>query len=193
LSIFAKIKYSKMKKIILIITLLFTFLSFSQNIYTFKSGGRILENGKLISPTEIRELIRNNKEALEVYNSGRNKKTFGNVLLYGGIVTMIGKIAYDATHPPKLIQTAQSSYTYGPYNNTAYIYNYAYEPAPSRALYFIGAGFIISSIPIKIGFSNKIRQAIALINKDARTPKTTFVESSEIIANSNGIGISIKF
>jgi hypothetical protein len=182
-----------MKKIILVITILFTFLSFSQNNYTFKRGGKILENEKLISPLEVRELLKKNQEALEVYNSGRNKKTFGNTLLYGGIATIIGKFAYDIQHPPKFIQTQQSSYTYGPYNNTAYIYSYKTEPAPSKALYFVGAGLIISAIPIKIGFSNKIRQAVALLNKEVRTPKTTFLETSEIIADGNGIGISIKF
>ena len=52
---------------------------------------------------------------------------------------------------------------------------------------------IILAIPIKIGFSNKIKQAVVLMNQDLKNPKTTLIESSDIIVNSDGIGVSIKF
>lgn len=63
----------------------------------------------------------------------------------------------------------------------------------SMSIYVIGGIMSAAAIPIKIGFSKKIKKSIILMNEDAKNPKTTFIESSEIIANSNGIGISIKF
>ncbi len=52
---------------------------------------------------------------------------------------------------------------------------------------------IVASIPIKIGFSNKIKQAVVLMNQDLKIQKTTYIESTDMIVNSNGIGVSIKF
>ena len=52
---------------------------------------------------------------------------------------------------------------------------------------------IIIAIPIKLGFSNKIRDVVKLMNEDVNKQKTTFIESADFIANSNGIGVSIGF
>ena len=52
---------------------------------------------------------------------------------------------------------------------------------------------LITAIPVKIGFSNKIRQAISLANQDLRNPKTSYIESTDLVINSNGIGFQITF
>jgi hypothetical protein len=182
-----------MKKLVLLLVFLLSLSSFSQDVFKFKSRGRVLQNEKIISPTDFRAQFNYNQQIIDLYDAGRNKKTFGNILLYGGLVTIVGKFVYNGTHQPKLIQTAQTSYNYGPYNNTAYIYNYTYEAPPSNALFFVGAGLTLLAIPIKIGFSNKIRQAVALANSDTKKPKTSLIESTSFMANANGIGFSLTF
>lgn len=182
-----------MKKIILLVLILAYFTSFSQEVFTFKSGGGILQNGKLITPAEVRAQFNNNKNIIDLYDAGRTKKTLGNVLLYGGLITFIGKFVYDVNYSPKVTQKVTGSYNYGQYNNTAYFYSYESEPAPSRDLYYVAGAMILSAIPIKIGFSDKIRKAIALMNEDIKNPKTTSIDSTSFIANSNGIGLSITF
>ena len=182
-----------MKKTKFLIILMFNLYAFSQNKYTYMNGGRILENGKKINPTEIRNLLINNQRTLELYESGRVKKTFGNVLIYSGLATLISKYIYDLSYSPKLIGQSSSSYNYGPYNNTAYINSYTYEPPPSKTMYVVGGILIVVAIPIKAGFSKRIKKAVVLMNQDSNNPKTTFIESSDIIANSNGIGLSINF
>lgn len=59
--------------------------------------------------------------------------------------------------------------------------------------YIIGGALALISIPIKIGYSNKIRQAVDLMNKESKNPKTTEIESANIITNTNGVGFAIAF
>ncbi len=167
-----------MKKLFLIAILFVAFSSFSQDLYSFKKGGEILENGIKISPKNVKEILVNNQTALDLYKVGRNKKTFGNILLSLGIGTLIGKLVRDST--------SGDGFTTLPSGKTV-------ANVTSKTLYYVGAVMIIASIPIKIGFSNKIKQALVLMNQNVKNPKTTFIESSDIIVNSNGIGVSIKF
>ena len=116
-----------MKKLILIAILFVAFSGFSQELYTFKKGGRITQNGNIILPEKVREILFNNQSALNLYEAGRNKKTIGNILLWGGFATLIGKFAYDINYSSKIISTSTSSYPTGYYGNVGYIYNYEYE------------------------------------------------------------------
>ncbi len=182
-----------MKNVILIVILFLSGFSFCQTPFKFKSGGRVTYNDVKMSSDSIRNLINSNQKALELYNIGRTKKTVGNVLIWGGIATLVGKFTYDITYIPKVISSNTSTYPTGYYGNTGSIYNNVYESQPSRSLYYVGAVMLIAAIPIKIGFSNKIKQAVTLMNQDFKNPKTTFIESSDIIVNSNGIGFQLTF
>ena len=150
---------------------------FSQNVYTFGNGGKVLENGIKISPEKVREILANNQTALDLYEAGRNKKTIGNVLLPGGFALLIGKFYSDSTTNVYL----------GPNPNAKV------NDEKSRYPYLIGVAMIVASIPIKIGFSNKIKQAIVLMNQDLKNSKTSYIESTDLVVNSNGIGLSITF
>jgi hypothetical protein len=56
----------------------------------------------------------------------------------------------------------------------------------------IGGAMIIIAIPVKIGFSKKIKKAVDLMNNPE--PKSIgFIESSSILINQNGIGFAVKF
>ena len=53
---------------------------------------------------------------------------------------------------------------------------------------------IIIAIPIKLGFSKKIKRAVSLVNEDFKKPTTGFnIESTSFVSNANGFGISITF
>lgn len=162
-----------MKHLIFLLLLTSSFLCFSQDVLTFKSTSRVFnsDNVKLTS-TEVRDLFETNPEALKLYNVGMTKKTIGNILLYGGISTVVIK------HISALNRTND-----GP-NFESY----------SNVLYFVGAGAALIAIPIKIGFSKKIKRAVSLMNQDLKNPQTGFnIESTSFISNSNGVGFSITF
>ena len=64
--------------------LIFAFLfisgfSFSQETYTFKSGGRVFENNKRIKTPEIETYFGHKPEIVNLYKAGRTKKTVGNI------------------------------------------------------------------------------------------------------------------
>lgn len=167
-----------MKKYILLFIIAIPFCMFSQDNYTFKNGGKVLLNNNRIYPSEIRYKFSSNPAIVATYDAGRLKKTFGTVLLYGGLGIFTGNLLYDLT-----TDTTIKSSTYGSPNNDKV----------SVVGYIIGGALALISIPIKIGYSNKIRQAIDLMNKESKSPKTTEIESANIIVNTNGVGFAITF
>ncbi len=168
-----------MNKLIVVFAMLFALSSFSQEVFKFKSGGRILQNDKIISPTDIRAQFNYNQQIIDLYDAGRSKKTFGNVLLYGGI----GSVLYGLIDSQYFPINKKDPRTGNPYN----------EYSNPISFYVIGGAMIVSAIPIKIGFSKKIRKAVELMNEDLNKQKTTFIESADFIANSNGVGVSVTF
>ena len=72
-----------MKKILVLI-LLTSFSVFSQQLTN--TGARVYDsNNQKLQPEAVRELMKNNQKALASYNAGRDKLTWGNVVLYGGL------------------------------------------------------------------------------------------------------------
>jgi hypothetical protein len=162
-----------MKNLFLVFTLLITSITFCQETYTMKSGGRIFNSkGERLNSTKVAENF--NQEALKLYKAGRTKKTLGNIFLYGGISTII------ITHLSKVKNTGvQSDGTFG-------------KPT-SNTMYFVGAGIVLISIPIKIGFQNRIRKSVTIMNEyNSKTDKVS-IESTDLMVNANGIGISLTF
>jgi len=144
--------------------------SFSQKL-VYKSNGNILnsENQK-ISPDQVRELLKDNEKLLADYNVGRKKKTVGNVLLIGGSV-LIGTVLTVALIESEEIQIKNSTKNY------------------VQALYIVGLASVIVAVPIKIGFSKKIKNVVTDYNNQLATgynkPKL------DLITNSNGIGLRL--
>ena len=150
--------------------LFFTFLflcslqSYSQKL-VYNSNGNILnsENQK-ISPNQVRALLANNEKLLADYNAGRSKKTAGNILLYGGL---------------------------GMFLTSSMIPLYNGKPV-SIALPIVGLASIIIAIPVKIGFSKKIKNVVTDYNNQLTTGNVNFDEPKlNLIANSNGIGFRL--
>lgn len=143
----------------------------AQETFIYKSGGRVFnsDNEKL-SPSYLRERFSDNKEFLDLYNSGRTKKTIGNILLYGGITSIVVKHYKVVTESP-------------------FDSNRNVKPT-SNIMYFVGAALIVASIPIKIGFSNKVDNAVDVLNISTRKSS---INTTSLIFDSNGIGLSMTF
>jgi len=178
-----------MVKSVLFILLFFCSLhSFSQKLI-YKSDGTILnsENQRIL-PVTVRAMLANNEKLLSDYNAGRRKKTIGNIMLYGGM----GIVIYDlatviidnafADVFSKLVATGLTGSEGGKSGRRA---------KPSVATY-IGLASFVTSIPIKIGFSEKIKNVVTEYNNEATTVYKQFNEKKlDLITNSNGIGLRL--
>lgn len=170
-----------MKQIITCLFLTLSLTAFSQQL-TYKSGGTVYNaENKRLSSDEVRQLLANNSEALSLYNAGRSKKTWGNVLFYGGI----GLVATN------LIIGMNTDNSTTSYPGNGYYPSVKSEPTNMTAA-IIGGALIVASIPIKIGFPKKIKSALSkyndgLVNNYKPAPKTT------LLASTNQIGLRIEF
>lgn len=153
-------------KSLVALLLLTSLFSFSQQL-TYKSGGNIFDsNNKKISPSEVRQLLADKPGLLNLYNEGRTKKTVGNVLLIGGLGLIVGDLANGATR----------------------------DVVYPTALTYLGVASFIIAIPVKIGFSKKIKTVVEdynkqLVNNDSKIK----IESMSLYTNQNGLGIQMTF
>ena len=170
-----------MKQNFTILFLLLTFAGYSQQL-TYGSGGRVYNSeNKKLRPDQARALLADNPESLALYNSGRNKKTWGNVLFYGGL----GLVATNLV----IAMNSDDISTSYPGNG--------YYPSPqsersNMTAAIIGGALLVASIPIKIGYPRKIKSALekynnGLANTYKSEPKTT------LLASTNQIGFRIEF
>lgn len=148
--------------------------SFSQNLI-YKSNGNILNsNNQKISPDQVRELLANNQKLLADYNAGRSKKTTGNVLLIGGPVLIVADLITAVTAKIDLQNGTEKGFP--------------------TALTYIGVAALIIAIPIKIGFSNKIKNVVTDYNNGLKMGNNEFkIQKTEFITNQNGAGIRLTF
>jgi hypothetical protein len=155
-----------LKSILITFFLLNITLIYSQTL-SLKSGGKIVDsNNKKLTPTEVRALLNDKTELLNEYNAGRTKKTVGNILMGAGIGFIVGDLASGATQDI----TYPTAFTY------------------------IGIASLIIAIPVKIGYSKKIKSAVDGYNKKVAVQYSDFkIESSSIFANQNGVGILFTF
>lgn len=153
-----------MKNLILVLTLLLSLSSFSQEINLVK--GKYFVNGKQISSRETRQLLNSNLEALSLFKSAKSKESTGGLLIaIGGAAVTVDLVI-------------------GLVSDVKY---------PSVATY-VGAGLILASIPVLSGKNKKIKEGIDLYNKDAKKLGGNESDLElNIIANQNGYGIQIQF
>jgi hypothetical protein len=159
-----------MIKPLFVLLLFFCILQSHSQKLVYKSNGNILNSeNQQISPNQVRELLKDNQKLLANYNAGRSKKTVGNVLLYGGMGLFLINTYY---------QTLSSNSNYNDNN---------YENGSPFALSIVGLASMAVAIPVKIGFSKKIKNVVTEYNNQNATgynkPKL------DLITNSNGIGL----
>ena len=159
-----------------LLAILISSIGFAQQL-EYRSGGRVFDSqNQKIKTDTVRKMMKDNQEALRLYTAGRRKKTWGNVLFYGGLTLCVANL-YDGIYGDAF--TADSHGAYVP-NHT--------EPT----LAIIGGAMIVASIPIKIGYPKKIKAAINAYNKDiafreGERPDVT------LLATSQGLGVKISF
>ncbi len=133
--------------------------SYSQKL-VYKSNGTILNSeNQQISPDQVRELLKDNQKLLADYNAGRSKKTVGNVLLIGGSALIVTDLLIGANADVQF---------------------------PS-ALTYVGLAAVVIAIPVKIGFSKKIKNVVTEYNNQSTTGYNN--PKLDLITNSNGIGL----
>lgn len=164
-----------MNKIVLFF-FLFCSISYAQQ-YRYGVGGNVRnENNEKISADKVRQLLKNNKEALQQFNVGRSKKTWGNVLFYGGI-------SLAAINLVDGVFSSSSSVT-----STGQIVERKVTPT----LAIIGGTMFLASIPIKLGYTKKVKTAVNALNDPVSYKQNTDPELT-IMVNGNGLGCKVTF
>jgi hypothetical protein len=160
-----------LKKILFVLFLFSSICAGAQGL-VYKSNGNIRDSqNNKIAPDEVRVLLAGNEKLLADYNTGRSKKTLGNVLLIGGTALLATDLLVSVYSPQDLDE------------------NYVAEKTYPSALTYIGLAAIVISIPVKIGFSRKIKNAVAQYNKNIQS--TGSIDKMEFIANNSGVGLRL--
>jgi hypothetical protein len=150
--------------------------SHSQKL-VYKSNGNITdtENNKIL-PHQIRQLLKSNEKLLTDYNIGRTKKTVGNILLISGPVLLVtGTFAY--------VISGFESGMHGEYVDES-------DRSIPKIIAFVGLAELLIAIPVKIGFSKKIKNVVTDYNNQNATGYKQFNEPRlDLITNSSGIGL----
>jgi hypothetical protein len=153
-----------MKNIILVLAVLFSFQSFSQEIKIEK--GKYYVDGKQISSRETKELLKVNLPALRKFKQGKSKEGNGGLLV--GLGTALTVV----------------DFVKGQVSDLKY---------PGVATY-IGAGLLVASIPVLVGKNKKMRDGIEMYNSGLKTNGQIDTDFElNAISNQNGYGLQIRF
>lgn len=139
-------------------------LSLAQKLVYQNRGNIQNDKSNNLTSAEIRTLLINNETLLAEYNAGRTKKTVGNVLLVGGL-----SLSSVALASP------------------------LFEDKPvSIELVAVGFVSVLVAIPVKIGFTKKIKHVVSEYNNlNTIGVKNFEVNKLDVIANSNGLGLKL--
>lgn len=78
----------------------------AQSKLNYEGGGKIQQNGVILKPTQVREIMTVNSGALSLYNSGKSMSTTGAVIMIpGAILFGVGtyQLIAESTFSPLLI------------------------------------------------------------------------------------------
>lgn len=153
-----------MKKSIVVICILYSLLSFSQQI-TLKKGKFYVKDNQ-ISSFEVKKLFTTNLKSQSLFKEAKSKEALGGFLLGIGIAATITDLGI------------------GLFSDKNY---------PS-ALTYAGVGAIAISIPILSGRKKKIEQAVEMYNSEKSSLGTTHSTFEfNALSNQNGFGLQLKF
>lgn len=153
-----------------------SFSGFSQQL-TYRNGGNVYDsNSKKLEPDTVRDLLKKNRSALASYNAGRDKKTWGNVLLFGGLgLATFNLVSAVTMNSVEVDQNGNIS---------------TKKTGPGLAI--VGGAMVLAAIPIKIGFSKKIKTAVEDYNQHVATNEN-WKSNISIVADNQGIGLKVSF
>ena len=166
-----------MKNTLLLIALfLVSASSFSQALHVNGSGNVYDNENNKWTVKEVEDILYTNPKALELYKEGREKKTWGNVLIYGGLAAVATNLIINAT-------TEGATYEYGQFKTA----KQTFAPA------IIGAAMIVVGIPVKIGHSKKVKNAINMYNNSLNQTTAKVETQVTFLASSNQVGFKLQF
>lgn len=166
------------------LTILFFILSaagFAQQLKYGTAGTVYDSEGKKVKTNTVRAILADNSpEALKLYNAGRSKKTFGNILFYGGLgliaANVISEMNSDINDG---FTTSNSGMTYT-------------QDRANMTMAVIGGAFLAASIPIKIGYPKRIKKALGIYNAKVAYNDDEKIQTV-IVASNNQIGLKVIF
>lgn len=136
----------------------------AQNLQ-YESNGRIVDDMKnKLSVNQVKALLSDNKELLKNYTDARTKKDVGNVLLYGGLTILATDLSIGF-FGPKVVD-----YPTG--------------------LTIVGALSMIIAVPVKIGYSKRIKKVVDDYNATNGVGYYN-IEKLEFISDNSGVGLRL--
>jgi len=158
------LKNNSMKKLVLILVLLFANTVFSQQIKLEK--GKYFVDGQQISTRETRQLLLTDYKATRLFQKAKSKEGIGGLLLGAGIAMTVTDLAI------------------GLFSDVKY----------PTAITYVGVATMAISVPILSGRRKMIKEAIDSYNQTAKQLGSNADSFKyQLVANQNGIGIQLKF
>jgi hypothetical protein len=158
-----------MKNILIIMIIAFASITFcqAQKIEIEKVGGghKFTQNGQVLTIDNLSRKVASNEESLRLINKAKTSGTFATILGYAG-GGLIGWPVGTAIGGGKA----------------------------NWGIAGIGAGLLAIAFPVAAGADKKTKQAVELYN--ASLNPTSFIHSKpelNVVANANGIGLSVSF
>ncbi len=153
------------KSLILFALLLATAFSYSQKLTVNESGNVFDPQNNKWTVTEVRDILYTSPKALELYNTAREKKTWGNVFLYGGLGVTTASLLYYSTQ----------------------------DVEAQPAIMVLGAVMVLVAIPVKIGHTKKVKKAIDIYNNSLDKTTTSTPIKVTLTASQDQIGFKYQF
>ena len=121
----------------------------------------------------VRTLMANNTGALALYNAGREKKTFGSVFLFGGLGLIATNVIIAATTNNNTIACSATK-------------------RADATLGIVGGIMMVVALPIKVGYTKKIKKSLELYNKSI-TDNYKSAQKFTLLASNQQFGFRFEF
>lgn len=161
----------------MVLYFILTSAAYSQKL-KYGVGGNVFDsNNERLNSNSVRALMINNEAALASYNEGRLKKTLGNVLFYSGIgLATVNLISAYINNQNTYVEPSGRVFT----------------KKSTGHLAIFGGALFLASIPVKIGYTKKVKSAIDIYNNGV-TSVNMQVSEVAVISNEAGLGIRLTF
>jgi hypothetical protein len=153
------------KRILFIFSLILSLQSFGQKLI-YSGNGNILDaNSTQLSPEQVEVLLKDNEDLFRSYIAGRSKKSVGNIMFYSGLALMATDVVVGASK--------DSNYP--------------------TFFTIIGGITTLIAIPVKMGFSKKIKNVVNDYNTKNGYTYTNPNSKLDIISSNYGLGVRLTF
>jgi hypothetical protein len=154
------------KRILFLFSLILSLQSFGQKLIYSGNGNILDSNNTKLSPKQVEILLNDNEDLFRSYVAGRSKQTVGNIMLYSGLAMVATDVIIGASK--------DSEYP--------------------TFFTIVGGITTLIGIPVKMGFSKKIKNVINDYNaKNGFTYIDKTDPKLEVITNNYGLGMRFSF